>query len=248
MSYGVRQIALPAKEPVSVAEAKNFCKVPIQITDDDSLIGSLITSARIHAENVTDRCLAQRQFILVLDRRPQDHRHYWIGSVADWPMSFHNLRNGINIPKPPLKSVDSLRYIGTDGNPVTLHADTDFIVDRICEPGRIFPIPGQSWPESLHTANAIEVTFTAGYDPDPTAAPDTHNVTSTPPNQQPDSTIVLAIPQVARVAILMLVNHWYTNREPVAAGSVGTVPYHVDALLAGMTVLDFCPIPTISRI
>jgi hypothetical protein len=242
MSYGVRQIALPSKEPVSLAEAKTFCRVPVSITDEDALISALITSARIHAETVTNRCLAQRQFVLTLDRRPQDFgRLPWVGSISGTSLPFNDLRNGITIPNPPLKSVDSVRYIALDGSAVTLNPDVDYVVDRISEPGRIFPPFGSTWPAALHVANAIEATFTAGYDPDPAATADTHNV-SAPTNQQPDSTVVLAVPQTIRVAILMLVNHWYVNREPVAAGAVGTVPSHVDALLAGVTITDFYPV------
>ena len=46
--------------------------------------------------------------------------------------------------------------------------------------------------------------YTAGYDPDPAAEPDVHTIDGAS-NQQPDSTVVLAVPQTIRTAILMLV-------------------------------------------
>jgi uncharacterized phiE125 gp8 family phage protein len=242
LSYYVRPIALPNKEPVSLAEAKSFCKVPPSVTEDDSLLTGLITAGRVHAEGITGRCLAQRQYVLVLDGFHRHHYNY----AGFWPvaeMFFSDrlhLRNEIRIPYPPLKSVDSIRYVAADGSTVTLEPDTDFIVDRIAEPGRIFPPHGQHWPSALHVANAIEITFTAGYDPDPAAAPDEHDITGAT-NQQPDSIIVLAVPEAIRTAILILTHHWYVNREPVAAGSVGTVPNHVNELLALSSINDFCP-------
>jgi hypothetical protein len=246
MSYA-KQITLPTAEPVSVAEAKVFCKVTVG--DDDALIGALISAARDYAEKWTSRILAQRQFVMVMDSHP-----YYTDSIASqqaYPPNYYSLprysttlwnySQMIKLPFAPLKSVDSMRYIAADGTAVTLHQDTDFVVDRITEPARIFPLPGQFWPADLFVANSVEITFTAGYDPDPAAAADTHTVTANPPNQQPDSIVVLAIPQTLRVAILMLTNHWYQNREPVAAGAVGSVPHNVEQLLNSNTIIDFSP-------
>jgi hypothetical protein len=239
LSY-VRQISQPASEPVSLNDAKLFCRV--SNTEEDSLFTGWITAARVHAENVTGRCLAQRQFVLVLDRF-NHHRHTDAHWFADDSL-FFNLRGYLNhaikIPYPPLKSVDSIRYIATDGTAVTLNPDTDFIVDRISEPGRIFPPHGQRWPAALHVANSIEITFTAGYDPNPAADPDVHNVAGAS-NQQPNSTVLLAIPQTLRTAILTLVANFYANREPVASGVVAKVPFNTDDLLSLETIYDFSP-------
>jgi Phage gp6-like head-tail connector protein len=237
MSYYVRQISQAASEPVSLNDAKLFCRV--SNTEEDALIGGLITAARKHAEDITGRCLAQRQFVLVLDRF--NHLH----GETFWPdlFAFNGIclnHHAIKIPYAPLKSVNSIRYIAQDGTAVTLNPDVDFIIDRISELGRIFPLHGHIWPSALHVANAIEITFTAGYDPDPDADPDDHEITGVL-NQQPDSTVLLAIPETIRVAILILVAHWYSNREPVASGSVASIPNSVDALLAMNSVLDFCP-------
>jgi hypothetical protein len=132
-------------------------------------------------------------------------------------------------------------YIDTDGNAQILQQDVDFVVDRINEYGRIFPIPGQYWPGDLYVANAVQIKFTAGYDADPGAPPDSHDIPSGIIGQQPNSTVVLAVPDTIRTAILMLVNHWYVNREPVTQGTVGVVPNHIDDLLWSESVIDFAP-------
>jgi hypothetical protein len=246
MSY-VRQIAQPEYEPVGLDEAKNFCKIPDTVHADDELVKVLIGAARKHAENWTARAIAQRQFVMVLDSHP-----YYTDSVQSqlaYPPNYYSLpkysttlwnySQMIKVPYPPLKTVDEMRYIATDGSAHVLVADTDFVVDRITECARLFPIPGQYWPADLYVANAVQITFTAGYDPDPKSTVDSH--TSLGTNQQPDSNVILAIPQTLRVAILMLVAHWYANREPVAAGSVGTIPNHVNDLLWSESVIDFAP-------
>lgn len=317
MSY-IRQISLPASEPVLLTDAKTFCKVPTAVTDSDTMITGLISAARVHAENITNRCLAQRNFVMVLDRFSH-HHHYAFPYGTFWPIAETflfdrlRLRGEIKIPKPPLQSIASIRYVNAQGLPITLLPDVDFIVDRISEPARMYPPHGQYWPLAMYVANAIEITLTAGYDPNPAAAEDDHqagvavtqvavasnvlmltavndyqagaslsltgftaasflngqsvtvsSATSTqiqaafthanygptsdsgtaapsPLNQQPDSPVLLAVPETIRTAILMLVNHWFYNREPVAAGSVAKVPHHVDELLAMEAIYDFSP-------
>jgi hypothetical protein len=240
LSY-VRQISQPLSEPVSLQEAKTFCRV--SNTEEDSLFTGWITAARVHAENVTGRCLAQRQFVLVLDRF--NHYPHIVGEwIAEDYLFFHQrgrqLNHEIKLPYAPLKSVDSIRYIATDGTAVTLNPDTDFIVDRLSEPGRIFPPHGQRWPLALNVCNSIEITFTAGYDPNPLAEPDVHNIEGAS-NQQPDSTVLLAIPQTLRTAILSLVAGFNANREPVASGVVAKIPFNAEDLLALEAIYDFSP-------
>ena len=61
-------LAGPALEPVTLAEAKAFLRV-----DDgaeDGLIGTLITAARLHIENTTDRALIAQSWRVVLDCWP----------------------------------------------------------------------------------------------------------------------------------------------------------------------------------
>ena len=246
MGY-TRQITHPTLEPVTLDQARNFCKVPDSVLDDDELLEGLIVAARQHAENWTGRCIAQRQFVMVMDSHP-----YYTDTVQSqlaYPPSYYSLpkysttlwnySQMIKIPFPPLKSVDAMTYVKTDGTSAVLNADVDFIVDRISELGRVFPIPGQNWPADLYVANAVAITFTAGYDADPAAAPEVH--TAGAGGQQPTSTVILAIPQTLRTAILMLVAHWYANREPVTQGSAGSIPNHVNDLLWTNSLIDFAP-------
>lgn len=59
------------------------------------------------------------------------------------------------------------------------------------------------------------------------------------PEQQAAYVIDRTLPDTVWVAITQLVTHWYFNREPVAPGSVSTVPLHVEALLATVSVPDY---------
>jgi uncharacterized phiE125 gp8 family phage protein len=69
-------------------------------------------------------------------------------------------------------------------------------------------IDGYSIPTDLAETRALRVTFTAGYGD------------------------AAAVPAALKSAILMLVGHWYDNREAVTSGAVAELPVSVMALTA----------------
>lgn len=54
-------LTAPATEPVSLAEAKRYARLHTDLSDDDSLVGSLIKSARHLVETRTARCLVETE-------------------------------------------------------------------------------------------------------------------------------------------------------------------------------------------
>jgi hypothetical protein len=128
-----------------------------------------------------------------------------------------------------------MRSVKPDGTILTLHPDVDFILDRITEPARIFPLPGQYWPADLYVPNALEIDFTAGYDPDPSAV-DVHAVVASPPSQQPGSTMVTGVPAWAVLGILNLAAYWWNNR-----GAAGTVPDNIERIFQQHAIQDWAP-------
>jgi hypothetical protein len=246
MSY-LRQISLADKEPVSLPEAKQFAR--IFNDDEDQMIKALIVAAREMCEVLTGRAIAKRSFVQVLDAFP-----YYVDAVQSqqaYPPNYYSLPRYsttlwnysqlIKLGRAPVWSVELLRYVKPDGTPAELTQDVDFVLDRESEPARILPKPGRTWPPSLYVANSVEIEFTAGYDPNPKATADTDTVSANPPNQQPDSTLIFAVPETIRTAILMLVAHWYANREPVSDAQMHDVPLSVQALLGAHAVVDFAP-------
>jgi uncharacterized phiE125 gp8 family phage protein len=63
-------LAGPAEEPVSLAEAKAFLR--LDADNDDGLVLTLISAARLHVESVTGRALVNQNWRLVLDAWPVD--------------------------------------------------------------------------------------------------------------------------------------------------------------------------------
>jgi uncharacterized phiE125 gp8 family phage protein len=125
--------------------------------------------------------------------------------------------DAIRAPLPPLQSVTSIAYTDENGASQTLSTSLYRVLgaggwDR----ARIVPAYGESWPTTRAQPETVTVRFVAGYGT---------------PGASPDDTQA-AVPEALRQALLLLVSHWYQNREPVAVGvSVAPMPLAVDALV-----------------
>jgi uncharacterized phiE125 gp8 family phage protein len=128
-----------------------------------------------------------------------------------WPTASHIL-----LPRPPLQSVTKIEYYDTADVKSTL-ASTVYAVDAISEPGKVWLKYNQSWPTmSLREHNAICVTYVAGW------------------------TNPVDVPQSARQAMLLLIGHWYENRETVLVGAMSkSIEFGVQALLGANRVNQF---------
>ena len=143
MPYGLVQTSAPATEPVTTAEAKLWCKVDDDITEDNDLIDSLVASARFQVEEYTQRQLVTATWRLTLEKFPPG--------------------NVIYLPKPNVQSVSSVKYYNTANTQTTLTANTDYEVDVYAEPARIQPYYGTVWPSTRDRFQAVEVIYVAGY-------------------------------------------------------------------------------------
>jgi len=183
----------PTEEPLTVAEIKEHLRV--SVTTDDDLIGYYITVARQVVEQRTWRTLVTTTYDYYLQ---------------DWPSG-----DVIDLPRPPLASVTSLKYTDSDGTETTWDS-SNYHTDAVSTPGRLVLQYGKSWPTAtLQTSNPIVVRFVAGYG---TGS---------------------SVPQWAKQTIRFLASHYYENREAVtlAPGVVAVnVPMAVDSILNGNLV------------
>lgn len=110
----------------------------------------------------------------------------------------------IELPLGPVASVTSVKYVDAAGLEQTLSAGS-YYVDTASLSAWV--VPEDTWPATMAAANAVTVRYVAG-------------------------TAAASVPEAIRQAILLLVGHWYENRQPVADGSIASLPFTVDALLA----------------
>jgi len=98
----------------------------------------------------------------------------------------------IRMPLPPLVSVTTIKYIDGNGTQQTLAAGK-YKVDAAGDPGVIVPAYGESWPDTRDEPNAVEIEFVCGG---------------------------ASVDPRVKQGVLMLVAHWYENRESVAVGTI----------------------------
>jgi uncharacterized phiE125 gp8 family phage protein len=132
-----------------------------------------------------------------------------------WEMVLDEFPAGaLELPLGPVQSVVSVEYDDPSGVAQTVAAST-YTVDTTSLSAWV--VPDGSWPPTLDNINAVRVRFVSGYGSTPAAVPD-----------------------AIRHAILMLIGHWYENREAVAPGSPSApLPMAVDALVAPYRVHGF---------
>jgi uncharacterized phiE125 gp8 family phage protein len=114
---------------------------------EDSYINDLITSAREHCEEVSNRAIGSQVWKMVLDDFPDGD-------------------DFIRLPFPPLLSITSVTYRDSSGTSATMSASESngYIVDILSEPGKIFLSYGSTWPAfTPYPYSAVEIIFTCGY-------------------------------------------------------------------------------------
>ena len=112
---------------------------------------------------------------------------------------------------PPLLSVVEIGYTDSTGQETILSA-SEYVVDIASEPDRVMPAYGTTWPVfTPYPATPIRIQFVAGN---------------------------AAIPEPIRQALLLLVGHWYENREATGTAKDQTA-FSVHALLVPYRVEVF---------
>ncbi len=127
--------------------------------------------------------------------------------------------------RPPLQSVSSVKYIDTSGVEQTLSSD-NYDVDTASIPGRINLAYNKNWPTIRDQVNAVTVTFIAGY-----------QGSGSPQDLRAN------IPHNAILAMLLLIGHFYENRETTIFTTGGflalqEIPMGYDSLLWPLRVFD----------
>ncbi len=248
---GIIQVSVPTAEPVALSDAINFLKV--NTTTDNALIMNLITAARQYLEDQTGMFLASRNFVEYRDSFPQYPFLPNPYSPLMFPLGYQIASNypnyvttqGIGQPTDirlmayPITAIDHIAYVGLDGNVHTLSPGTDFVVDFVSRPARISLLPYQIYPLTAATSNTVAIYFTAGYSAVQSTVTTVTETANTPPDEIAATTFVSGIPAQLYQAILLIVAHWYYNREIVAAGNAVSIPHSVQAIIDLNRVQNF---------
>ena len=119
----------------------------------------------------------------------------WDYFLDAWPAT-----NEMELPRPPLQSVTSITYCDSAGVSHTFAA-ANYRVDTSGLLGRVVLKYGYEWPtETLDPGSPIAVRFVAGY------------------------ATTVAIPDIAKAAVLLLTGEMYQNREAAGTSQIMEIP------------------------
>lgn len=140
-------ITPPAVEPVSMAEAKEWCRVETLDTSQDVSLANLIKAARERAESITGRAFIQR----TVEQQ-----------AASFPGYRCNWGHSIQLEVSPAVSITSITYRDADGAVQTLDAGAYFL-DAYAVPSIVWPTYATTWPSARLTPDSLKIRYVAGY-------------------------------------------------------------------------------------
>ena len=189
--------------PVTDNDVKIALRIPTSDSTHDTLIGTCRSAATKIVMELTQRTLTQETLKLGLDAYPYGYGFY----------------DDNSLPNTEGLTVTSVTHVKTydDDDTATTVASSKYYVDLQSPIPRVILRTGETWDNLLRVANAIEVTYVAGYG---TAASD--------------------VPQPLKTAITSLAVHYFENPEPLLKGESATrVSGVIESLLRPYRVSRF---------
>lgn len=156
----------PAKEIFTLQEVKDYLKV--DDATEDTLISTLLQSARQAAESYLNQALISQTITEKLDRLQL---------------------STIYLSVSPVISVSSFQYANGENTTQTFAA-SNYVVDTYEKPARLSLAYGKTWPTLYGNINDVTITYTAGYNTEPSG-----------------------VPAQIRQAILLMITDAYDNRQ-----------------------------------
>ena len=188
----------PAAPLVSTAEAQLHLRS--ENPQESPLLDALVAAATLQAEAFCRRRFVSQKWRLTADGFPTPCPPRWYPALQ--------------LPYPPLVSVESIQYVDPDGVTQTM-LPAEYSVRTGETPGEIVPAYGKWWPTPRDQLDAVAVEFICGYG-DPAD-----------------------VPEAIRRAVVLLVGTLYANRETVAPTAMQPIPHTAEWLLGPFRVVRF---------
>jgi hypothetical protein len=217
VAYSLTVKTAPTIEPVTLDEMKLHLRV--DFNDDDSLITTMIKSARHNIESKYYVTYISQSLVLGLDRfiqpgttvpsygYPMMGLYGWGPGIGPWGWMTPTW-SAIDL-RPPVQSITSITYVDPSGNTQTLASSGYTLATGT--PGRVFPAINKIWPATaVGIPGAVSIEFISGV-----ATAD-------------------LVPDDWKEAIKLAVGSTYENREQTVIGTrlvAITLPDGIDGLM-----------------
>lgn len=173
---------------------------------------------RVTWEDENDRIEA----LIVAAREHLDGRDGILGRALttqtwDYTLREFPAEDCIRLQLPPVQTVESIKYRDENGTLQTFSSSNYFLgADKHWRPV-VHLAAGASWPGTRDQADAVVIQTKNGY-----------------------GDAGENVPEPIKQMLLLLVGHWYVNREPINIGNITTALQHsLDALIAQYELASF---------
>jgi uncharacterized phiE125 gp8 family phage protein len=137
---GLIRAVSPTTEPLTIAEVKAHSR--IDTDDDNTLLASLISAARLAAEARCQRSIAISRWELTLDAFPE----------------------AIDLVMPRARSIVAVNYRDTAGVDTVLDSAGYTLDNKSYVKNWLYPAAGYTWPVTWEHPNGVTVSYLAGFD------------------------------------------------------------------------------------
>lgn len=199
-------ITAPSILPVTVDEVRRHVR---EIgTEQDAVITGMIEAAVSHLDG-------------------------WTGSLGralveqTWRADYDAFCRALPIPLMPVTEIVSVTWRNEDGQLATVDSDDYLLKTDADGLSHVRFRNSYSLPTDLYESDPVSITFKAGYPTTPAIEAD--------PNADPPveaSPAVSTVPSAIKVAIMLMVGHWFNNRETASADAMQEIPFGADVLLS----------------
>lgn len=145
-------VVQPIKEPVSLQELRNQCRVDVQDAGQDALMAGYISAARSYVEWRIGRTFHEKTLLWILNYWPYYSPTYYASTsqLVELPMST------------PLIEIDFIKFKDSGGTDNTWDP-TQYSPDIYSTPGGFKPNYGVAFPSfAPHPVNPIRIQYKAG--------------------------------------------------------------------------------------
>jgi len=204
---GITVVTAETTDVVTTAQVKANLRIASDDTTHDTQIGVCKDASISVAKEYLQKSLINRTLKLSLDNIPySDSILPNKEGITTGPFLEYRQRS-VSLPFSPLVSVSSVKTFD-DSDTETTMASSRYYVDTASDYGRVVLRTGETWDDMLRVANAIEITYVAGYG---SSASD--------------------VPSAIKQGIIVLASHYFENPEMTIRGeSVTTIPTLVNSL------------------
>ena len=204
---GVTIVTGESVDVVTTAQIKSNLRISSSDSTHDTQIEICRDASISVAKEYLQKSLMQRTLKLSLDNIPfSDSVLPNTEGITTGPFLEYRQRS-VNLPFSPLVSVTHVKTFDDSDNATTM-ASSRYFVDTASDYGRVVLRTGETRDDMLRVANAIEITYVAGY-----------------------GSVATSVPAGIRQGIIVLASHFFENPEMVIKGqNISVIPTLVNSL------------------